>query len=146
MNVQGLNSPQKHTKVFRYLRSHRIYIACLQEIHFDTPYLQVNHATKQRGILIAFHNRVPFTCDRSIADPQGRYLLHKGTLTDLEVTIRCYYVSNECQLPFLSHLFNLKLCGDSYMVLNPNVDCSVPDAGGVDSPSRAYRNLLDTLG
>lgn len=87
LNVQGKNSPQKRVKMFRYLKRQQIDMACLQETHFstascpkyfDAQYPQVFTAmgpTKQRGVLIAFHKSVPFSCIKQLADPEGRYLL-----------------------------------------------------------------------
>lgn len=62
LNVQGLNIPQKRTKVFRSLASTKAHVVCLQETHFTTTatpkyfspfYPQVFTAsaeTKQRSI------------------------------------------------------------------------------------------------
>lgn len=83
LNVQGMNSPQKRVKVFKYLKKQHIDVACLQETHFSSTscpkyfavqYPQVflaNGPTKQRGVLIAFRKSVPFRCDKQIADPEG---------------------------------------------------------------------------
>lgn len=167
LNVQGLNSPQKRTKVFRFFRSRKIDIACLQETHFspsstpryfDARYSQVYHAVapeKKRGVMVAFHNCVPFKCVQSIADPQGRYLLLTGTLMDTEVTLCTYYAPNTRQIPFLSHLHEvifshlkgtLLLCGDSNLVFQPRIDCSARDESRSDHNSKTYCGLLTKLG
>lgn len=141
LNVQSLNSHQKCAKVFRYLWSHKVGTACLQETHFassstphyfDAQYRQVYHAmapSKTRGIQITFHNEVLFIRHKTISDPQGRYLLLLGSLMDLEGTLCSYYAPNEWrQLPFLSHLFELLHthtkgtllpCGDIWRKLHP---------------------------
>lgn len=84
--------PKKRVKVFKYLKKQWADIACLQEMHFsssscpkyfDAQYPQVflaNGPTKQRGMLIAIHKSVQFSCSKQIADPNGRYLLHPGTI------------------------------------------------------------------
>lgn len=109
LSSQGLNLPQKRSKVYPFLHSHKIDIACLQETHFASssvpPFYaynpQIYHASatiKRCGVMAAFHIRVPFTCRRSIADPQGLYILLLGTLKDTG-----NYAPNERELPFLSH-------------------------------------------
>lgn len=97
--------------------------------------------------MVAFHKWVPFTCRRSIADPQGCYLLFV-LLIDMGVTICTYYAPNERQLPFLPHLSaviqshlngTLLLCGDSNLVLNTKLDRSSPD------PSQLTASLRHTM-
>lgn len=89
--------------------------------------------TKQRGVLIAFHNTTPFTLHREIKDPEGRYIILTGLLLDNEITIVSYYAPNRNPLSFLSHLFSvveshkkgtLMMCGDSNQVLYPILDKS----------------------
>lgn len=119
LNVQGMNSPPKRVKIFKYLKRQHVDVACTQETHFsstsspkyfDAQYPQVflaNGPTKQRGVLIAFRKSVPFNCVKQIADPDGRYLLLVGTIQDAEVTIMSYYASNSNPGPFLSHVCSL---------------------------------------
>lgn len=143
LNVQGMNSPQKRVKIFKYLKQQKIDIACLQETHFSTTscpkyfaahYPQVflaNASTKHRGVLIAISKTVPFICSKQIADPNGRYLILQGTVQDNEVTIMSYYAPNTNPGPFLSHVCSLLrphqrgtllLAGDSNVTLNPSLD------------------------
>lgn len=94
LNVQGMNSPQKRVKMFKYLKQQKIDIACLQETHFasssypkyfasDYPHVFLSNApTKQRGVMIALHKSVTFTCSKQISDPNGRYLILQGTIQD----------------------------------------------------------------
>lgn len=119
LNVQGMNSPQKRVKIFKYLKQQKIDIACLQETHFasssypkyfasDYPHVFLSNApTKQRGVMIALHKSVTFTCSKQISDPNGRYLILQGTIQDTEVTIMTYYAPNKNPGPFLSHVCTL---------------------------------------
>lgn len=116
LNVQGMNSPQKRVKIFKYLKQQKIDIACLQETHFasssypkyfasDYPHVFLSNApTKQRGVMIALHKSVTFTCSKQISDPNGRYLILQGTIQDTEVTIMTYYAPNKNPGPFLTHV------------------------------------------
>lgn len=89
--------------------------------------------TKQRGVLISFHNTTPFTLQKEIKDPEGRYIIITGLLLDNVVTIVSYYAPNRNPLSFLSHLFSvveshkqgtLIICGDSNQVIYPLLDKS----------------------
>lgn len=89
--------------------------------------------TKQRGVLISFHNTIPFTMQKEIKDPEGRYIIITGLLLDNVVTIVSYYAPNRNPLSFLSHLFSvveshkqgtLIICGDSNQVIYPLLDKS----------------------
>lgn len=142
LNIQGLNSPPKCTKAFRYFSKLSAHVVCLQETHFTTQsspkyfgwkYPQVFTAsanTKQRGVLIAFHHTTPFSLRKELKDPEGRYLKLSGLLLDDEVTITVvsYYAPHKNPLSFLSHLLSvvethksgtLILGGDSNLILYP---------------------------
>lgn len=51
LNVQGLNSPHKRVKVFKFLRKQQIDIACLQENYFSSTscpkYFDAQYAQRQ---------------------------------------------------------------------------------------------------
>lgn len=157
LNVQGLNSPQKQVKVFRYLRKHRVNVACLQETHlstsshpkyFDACYTlvyQANGPKKQRGALVAFHKSTPVTCKKQIADPNGRYFLLHGLLQDTEVKILTHYAPNVNPGPFLTHICSLLgtllMAGDSNLVLNPKLDKYPAD---ISAPSADATKFLHT--
>lgn len=154
LNVQGLNSPPKRTKGFRSFSKLSAHVVCLQETHFTTQsspksfgpkYPQVFTAsenTKQRGVLIAFHNT---TLLKELKDPEGRYLILSGLLLDDEVTIVSYYAPNKNPLSFLSHLFSVVeshkrgthiLDGDSNLILYPFLDKSPTPTTAPASPTK----------
>lgn len=163
LNVQGMNSPQKRVKIFKYLKQQKIDIACLQETHFSTTscpkyfaahYPQIflaNASTKHRGVLIAISKTVPFICSKQIADPNGRYLILQGTVQDNEVTIMSYYAPNTNPGPFLTHVCSLLrshqkgtllLAGDSNVTLNPSLDKYPSDH---KPPSAAAKSFSQSL-
>lgn len=163
LNVKGLNSPNKRVKAFQSFASLKASIVALQETHFSaraTPkyfsprYPQVftaSASTKQRGVLIALHNTLPFMLLTEIKDPEGRYIIVVGgLLQDVETTVVSYYAPNSNPNPFFSHLFQvicthckgtLLLCGDSNLVLYPHLDKS-PYTPEQYSPSIRFRKLL----
>ena len=162
LNVQGLNTPQKRTKAFRYFQAKKAHVICLQETHFTptaTPkyynasYPQVYTASasvKKRGTLIAFHKTTPFTLKTEIKDPEGRYIILTGYIMDTAVTIVSYYAPNINPLSFMSHLFqaieahkvgSLFVCGDSNQVLLPFLD-KMPYSPPKNQAKWNFANLL----
>lgn len=115
LNVNGLNSPNKRVKAFQTFASLKASIVALQETHFtnrntskfySSQYPQVftaSAATKQRGVLLAFHHTLPFTPISEIKDPEGRYIVLVGLLQDIETTFVSYYAPNTNSNPFFSH-------------------------------------------
>lgn len=147
LNVQGFNIPHKRTKALRSLATKKAHIICLQETHFidkaspkflsaTYPQFYTASATvKQRGTLIGFHRTMPFTLVFQLNDPEGRYLLLTGYISDTPVTIVSYYAPNKRPEAFLSHLFQIIdthkfgttiLCGDSNTTVFPYLDKSPP--------------------
>lgn len=130
-------------KIFKYLNKQQVDIACLHEPHysssscpnyFDAQYPQfflANGPIKQKGVLIALRNSVPFSFSKWISDPNGRYLLLQGTIQNIEVTILTYYAPNVDPWPFLTHICSLLmshqrgallLAGDSNVMLSLALD------------------------
>lgn len=151
--------PQQQVKTFRHLASLRAGVACLQEMHFthtSTPrffhtfYPQVHTASDQvrkRGVLIAFHMSMRFTCDLRIADLSSRYLLLRGTVQDQPATILSFYAPNVDQVPFLRHLLggvveHHRQYGDSNLTLKPLVDQS-PSPHMVLTSCQQFSALLE---
>lgn len=118
LNVQGLNIPQKPTKVFRSLASSKAHVVCLQETYFTDkatpkyfgsafPQAYPSAKTKQQGVLIAFHCTTLFSLLREIKDPESRYLILTGYLFDFLITVVSYYAPNKTPSSFLSHLLQV---------------------------------------
>lgn len=118
LNVQGFNTPHKRTKALRSFTATKAHIICLQETNFTEKstlkFLSASYpqfysssaTTKQRGTLIGFHLSTPFTFTSKITDPEGRYLVLIGHISDTTITIvsYCIRLQTSAQLLF-SHLF-----------------------------------------
>lgn len=145
LNVQGFNIPHKRTKALRSFSSKKAHIICLQETHFTEKaqpiflspsypqFYTASAAVKQRGTLIGFHRTTPFNLKTQVIDPEGRYLILTGYISDNPITIVSYYAPNKRPTAFLSHLFQVieshkfgtvVICGDSNATIFPFLDKS----------------------
>lgn len=128
------------------LKRARAHIAFIQETHFKTgatPCLQnqyfpiAYHATnpmnKSKGVSILLAGKVPWTCSDSRIDPEGRYVLIKGLIGDVLVTLATVYAPNHRQDTFIHSTLSLLmditeghliLGGDFNVPLTPTVDTS----------------------
>lgn len=99
---------------------------------------------------MAFHRTTPFSLQKEIKDPEGRYLKLIGFLSDSPITVVSYYAPNKTPTSFLSHLLHvidthkmgtLLICGDSNQVLYPFLDKSpIPIAS--NSRKHTFQQLL----
>lgn len=166
LNVQGFNIPHKRTKEMRSFSAKKAHIICLQETHFidkaspkflSTSYPQFYTASttvKQRGTLIGFHRSLPFTLLTQLNDPEGRYILLIGYISDIAITIVSYYAPNKKTESFLSHLFQVVethkfgtviLCGDSNATVFPLLEKS-PSVPITNSNKLTLQHLLTKHG
>lgn len=117
-NTQGLNSPVKRRKAFQAYRAHQIDVVLLQETHFPLRYTPLflhahypvfylaNAENKTKGVAILFAKYCKFNFKMEHKDPEGRYLLIKGTIDDKWYTIISYYAPNKGQQQYFQHMFN----------------------------------------
>lgn len=109
-NVRSLNSPFKHSMLWRDLN---VDVACLQETHLlavDTPRLKhkrfpfIFHSTSDRkkaGVAILIKDTVSFHLSSSLVDPRGRFIILKCTLNSKLYTILSLYAPNSRQISFI---------------------------------------------
>ena len=113
-NTQGLNSPIKRRKAFQVYKSLHVDIVFLQETHFPRRYNpSFLHAyfpvfylakaeNKTKGVAILFSRFCNFDLIKEYRDPDGRFILIKGTLDGKLYTFISYYAPNRGQKRFFS--------------------------------------------
>ena len=142
-NVRGINSPLKRRKVYAHLRTLKADISFLQETHIKTTaakilcpswashVFQSNFSTKARGVAILIKKTIAFIHKQTISDHRGRYLIVKGELNSVPVTLINVYGPNFDDPIFFQNLFNtipdmsnsnIILGGDLNSVLDPVLD------------------------
>ncbi|CAH2293466.1 Hypothetical predicted protein [Pelobates cultripes] len=144
-NVQGLNTPEECSHLHRRLWTAKASVAFLQETHLrsgDAPKLEnqrfplgfyANHTdAKKAGVAILFAHTTPFQCTKTLADPNGRYLFLKGTISDRVYTFACLYGPNKKHTFFSRTLAKLErfregllvAAGDLKIPMEPHIDTS----------------------
>lgn len=144
-NCNGVNNPVKRSKILHHLQHLGAHIVYLQETHLkihDHLLLrrrwvgQVFHSKfqgKARGAAILIHRSVPFVCSDVIADPNGRFVIVTGKISNFPVILANVYAPNWDNDNFFRHLFSvlpdtssqhLILGGDFNCWINPKLDRS----------------------
>ena len=105
-NVNGLNSPIKRHRVADWIKRHDPSICCLQETHFepkDTFRLTVkgwstifhaNGPQKKAGVAILISERLDFKLNTVVRDTEGYYIILKGCIQQVDMTIINIYAPN----------------------------------------------------
>lgn len=118
INIQGLNIPEKRSKLFYFLQRSKIHVALIQETHFRTDsipklynhqfplvYHASNTEAKSKGVSILISKQCPLQVTEVQRDSQGRFLFIKGTLHHRPVTIANIYAPNSQQVAFFRDTF-----------------------------------------
>lgn len=146
-NVRGLGGPIKRARVFSHLRNLKLEVIFLQETHLRVcdhtrlckPWIgQVFHSSfnsRSRGTAILVHKKLQFSPEQIIPDPNERYIIVVGKLLQTPVILVCSYAPNWDCPHFMTALFSLIPCLDSYhlifggdlnLVIDPTLDKSNP--------------------
>lgn len=144
-NVKGTGSATKLGRVMTHLDRLKGDVYFLQETHMlnretvrlkkgwvgEVFYSMFN--SKARGAAILIRRGVPFTADRSILDPHGRYVMVSGRLQGIPVLFVCVYSPNWDDSLFITRLFTsfpdleghyIIMGGDFNLIQDPVLDRS----------------------
>ena len=106
LNVNGLNAPPKRQKLTDWIQKQDLCICCLQETHFrprETYRLKVRgwkkifHANgneKKVGVAILMSEKIDFKIKNVTRDKEGQYIMIKGSIQEVDITIINIYVPN----------------------------------------------------
>ena len=121
-NVRGLSTPQKRRRLMGDLKRDATQIAFIQETYFrkdavpklynkDFPWAY--HATspiaKSKGVSILISSAMNWTLKEELADPMGRFVLVKGWIGRVEVTLVNVYFPNYEHVMFLQKMIPVVL-------------------------------------
>lgn len=106
LNVNGLRSPVKQSKILLKLKREDIDIAFLQETHlreveykklkrqsFKNAFSSSNRSKHTRGVTILISGRVTYEHMSPIKDKEGRFVLIRGKVDGNLFTLKCVHSS-----------------------------------------------------
>ncbi len=144
LNVNGLNSAVKRTRVLEYLHRKSISCALIQETHLkqsDVAHFQNKYyklaafyctLNKTKGVLIL----VNLTIEHLGSDEKGRFVFIRCKIYNNRLALVSIYGPNETDSAFLTQISKtlleqidcpLVVCGDFNAVVNPALDKSQSD-------------------
>ena len=164
LNANGLNIPAKRGQILHFFKKQRIDVLFLQETHFKKTYTPTiknyfyrnwfNSCTplkREKGVSIVISKNVTFKKLDCISDPEGRYILLKGTIDDKIYTFANIYAPNDRQISFLKNVFealepflegSLILGGDFNLTPEPKLDASSSKSRLSSKNLQQFKNIL----
>ncbi len=159
LNVNGLNSAVKRTRVLEYLHRKSISCALIQETHlkqsdvarFQNKYYKLaafsSAQNKNNGVLILVNRKLNLTIEHLGSDEKGRFVFIRCKIYNNRLAL----VSNETDSAFLTQISKtlleeidcpLVVGGDFNAVINPALDKSQSDTTA--NPSSKLLNKFIT--
>ena len=143
LNCRGLGDKVKRRDVFKYLRSKKFEIYCLQDVHWDKKWEKMIRAewgyecitacntTRSRGVSILFNNTFEFKLSNVQKDNKGNWVVLDINIYGMNVTLICLYGPNEDNPDFYEEIETIInnhenphciICGDFNLVQDPEKD------------------------
>lgn len=138
LNVNGLGNPVKRAKIMTKLKKEKTQINFLQETHLtkaeheklkkfgykNTFYSSYTNARK-RGVAILMSNVIKFECIKEIKDKEGTYIIVKGKIDQIMITLVNIYAPPGSNKDYFESLFDtialeaegICICGGDLNVL-----------------------------
>ncbi len=163
LNVNGLNSAVKRTRVLEYLHRKSISCALIQEMHlkqsdvarFQNKYYKLaafsSAQNKTKGVLILVNRKLNLTIEHLGSDEKGRFVFIRCKIYNNRLALVSIYGPNETDSAFLTQISKtlleeidcpLVVGGDFNAVINPALDKSQSDTTA--NPSSKSLNKLIT--
>ncbi len=163
LNVNGLNSAVKRTRVLEYLHRKSISCALIQETHlkqsdvarFQNKYYKLIAFSctqnKTKGVLILVNRKLNLTIEHLGSDEKGRFVFIRCKIYNNRLALVSIYGPNETDNAFLTQISKtlleeidcpLVVGGDFNAVINPALDKSQSDTTA--NPSSKLLNKFIT--
>ena len=138
--MNGLNAPVNCYRVADWIKRHDPSICCLQETHFepkDTFRLKVkgwrkifnaNRPEKEAGVAILISDRLDCKLKTTVRDTEGHYIILKGCIQQVDMTIINICAPNRGAARYASQLLTR---------INRHVDKNTLIVGDLNTPLSA---------
>uniref|UniRef100_A0A8C7ZH32 Reverse transcriptase domain-containing protein n=1 Tax=Oryzias sinensis TaxID=183150 RepID=A0A8C7ZH32_9TELE len=164
-NCKGLNGTVKRNKILSHVNTMGADVMFLQETHLKICSQTVLRKSwvghlfhskfnlKSRGVAILIRKNIPFICNDSISDPQGRFIIVTGKLCGTPVILANIYAPNHDDEQFFQkiisyipniHNNSLLLGGDFNCVLDPLLDRSSNSQQTLTKSAKLIRHFLNS--
>ncbi len=164
LNVNGLNSAVKRTRVLEYLHRKSISCALIQETHlkqsdvarFQNKYYKLIAFScaqnKTKGVLILVNRKLNLTVEHIGSDEKGRFVFIRCKIYNNRLALVSIYGPNETDSAFLTQISKtlleeidcpLVVGGDFNAVINPVLDKSQSDTTA--NPSKLLNKFITEL-
>ena len=120
LNVNGLSSPVKRSRVLAKMKKDRTQVVFLQETHmskqehekfkkfgYTNSFFSSCKNSRRRGVATLLSNSLNFDLIKERRDNDGRYIIIKGRMDNVLVTFVNVYVPPESDRQFLKILFDI---------------------------------------
>uniref|UniRef100_A0AAX7SZD6 exodeoxyribonuclease III n=1 Tax=Astatotilapia calliptera TaxID=8154 RepID=A0AAX7SZD6_ASTCA len=166
-NVNGLGSHIKRSKMMSKIKREQIEVAFIQESHLSklehdklkkwkfNQYSSSCPQSSKRGVVILISSRFNFECIQEISDKEGRFVLVKGYLEGILITLINVYAPPGSEIKLFKKVFELIvgeaqgtliLGGDWNVRFNPSLDSSNPHAPGLNKITKNIKLILKDVG
>ena len=120
-NVKGINGPVKKGRVFSHLKHLKTEIAFLQETHLSIK----DHCRLKKSWVSQLFNSLQFTPKDKVSDPQGRFIIVSGSLSNT-VCLANVYAPNWDNEAFIHKIISFLLDLNSYhLILGGALNCAI---------------------
>ena len=161
INLNGLNAPIKHHRVADWIKRHDPSISCLQETHFEpkdafrltvkgwSTIFHANGPQKKAGEAILLSDRLDFKLEAIERETEGHYIILKGCIPQVDMTIINIYAPKRGAARYTSQLLtrikrhiykNVLIVGDLNTPLS-SIDRSPKQK--INKETRALDDILD---
>lgn len=168
LNVNGLRSPVKQSKVLLKLKRENIDIAYLQETHlteteheklkrqgFKYVFSSSNGSKHTRGVVILISGRVTYEHMSTIKDKEGRFIMIRGKADGQLFTLYNVYIPPGSEPNFYTQVIEriateaqgtLICAGDFNTTFNPNLDSTATRTSRPQKITKKFNLLLSEIG
>lgn len=168
LNVNGITSPVKRSRILSKAKKEQAQVVFLQETHLQEKeheklkkmgyvnmFSSAYKSGRRRGVVILISNKLNFKETFQLKDTEGRFILVRGSIEDNPVTLMNIYAPPGSDFKFYQKVINimvvetkgLLICGgDLNIRLRPELDSSNGKVHDSSTLHKKVRFLLEEAG